>query len=67
VKNVIIPIFLSLLVCGTALAETRYVSDNLEITMRSGKGTRYSKKTRMPVIPRFASRAARKAGSCHVF
>jgi SH3 domain protein len=41
VKNVIIPIFLSLLVCGTALAETRYVSDNLEITMRSGKGTSY--------------------------
>ncbi|MGD8631441.1 MAG: TIGR04211 family SH3 domain-containing protein [Gammaproteobacteria bacterium] len=40
-KNVIIPIFLSLLVCGTALAETRYVSDNLEITMRSGKGTSY--------------------------
>jgi SH3 domain protein len=41
VKNAIIPIFLSLLVCGTALAETRYVSDNLEITMRSGKGTSY--------------------------
>jgi SH3 domain protein len=41
VKNIIIPIFLSLLVCGTALAETRYVSDNLEITMRSGKGTSY--------------------------
>ena len=40
-KNIIIPIFLSLLVCGTALAETRYVSDNLEITMRSGKGTSY--------------------------
>lgn len=40
-KNAIIPIFLSLLVCGTALAETRYVSDNLEITMRSGKGTNY--------------------------
>jgi len=41
VKNAIIPLFLSLLVCGTALAETRYVSDNLEITMRSGKGTSY--------------------------
>jgi len=41
VKNAIIPVFLSLLVCGTALAETRYVSDNLEITMRSGKGTSY--------------------------
>ena len=40
-KNAIIPVFLSLLVCGTALAETRYVSDNLEITMRSGKGTSY--------------------------
>jgi SH3 domain protein len=41
VKNAIIPVFLSLLVTGTALAETRYVSDNLEITMRSGKGTSY--------------------------
>jgi SH3 domain protein len=41
VKNAIIPVFLSLLVSGTALAETRYVSDNLEITMRSGKGTSY--------------------------
>jgi SH3 domain protein len=41
VKNAIILLFLSLLVCGTALAETRYVSDNLEITMRSGKGTSY--------------------------
>jgi SH3 domain protein len=41
VKNAIIPVFLSVLVCGTALAETRYVSDNLEITMRSGKGTSY--------------------------
>ena len=40
-KNAIIPVFLSLLVTGTALAETRYVSDNLEITMRSGKGTSY--------------------------
>jgi len=41
VKNAIIPVFISLLVTGTALAETRYVSDNLEITMRSGKGTSY--------------------------
>ncbi|HYQ72809.1 MAG TPA: TIGR04211 family SH3 domain-containing protein [Gammaproteobacteria bacterium] len=40
-KNAIIPVFLSLLVCSTAFAETRYVSDNLEITMRSGKGTSY--------------------------
>ena len=40
-KNAIIPVFISLLVTGTALAETRYVSDNLEITMRSGKGTSY--------------------------
>ena len=40
-KNAIIPVFLSLLITGTALAETRYVSDNLEITMRSGKGTSY--------------------------
>jgi SH3 domain protein len=41
VKNAIILVILSLLVSGTALAETRYVSDNLEITMRSGKGTSY--------------------------
>ena len=40
-KNAIILISLSLLVCGNALADTRYVSDNLEITMRSGKGTSY--------------------------
>jgi len=41
VKNAIVPVFLLMLVSGTALAETRYVSDNLEITMRSGKGTSY--------------------------
>jgi len=41
VKNPIFLVFLSLLVTGTALAETRYVSDSLEITMRSGKGTSY--------------------------
>jgi SH3 domain protein len=41
VKNAIIPVILLLLSSGTALAETRYVSDNLEITMRSGKGTSY--------------------------
>ena len=40
-KNPIFLVFLSLLVTGTALAETRYVSDSLEITMRSGKGTSY--------------------------
>ena len=40
-KNAIVPVFLLLLVSGTALAETRYVSDNLEITMRSGTGTSY--------------------------
>lgn len=38
--------FAILLVClttaGNALAETRYVSDSLEITMRSGKGNSYS-------------------------
>jgi SH3 domain protein len=41
VKNAIIPVVLLLLSSGAALAETRYVSDNLEITMRSGKGTSY--------------------------
>jgi SH3 domain protein len=30
-----------LVLTGNALAETRYVSDTLEITMRSGKGTSY--------------------------
>jgi SH3 domain protein len=35
------PVFLSLILVlsGNALAETRYVSDSLEITMRSGKST----------------------------
>ena len=32
----------SLSLCASALAETRYVSDDLEITMRSGKGNSYS-------------------------
>jgi len=41
VKNVIIPASLLLLACGSAIGETRYVSDNLEITMRNGKGTNY--------------------------
>ncbi|MDX1697456.1 MAG: TIGR04211 family SH3 domain-containing protein [Thiohalobacterales bacterium] len=33
--------FLALAVAGQAQAESRYVSDTLEITMRSGKGTSY--------------------------
>jgi SH3 domain protein len=41
VKNVLFIVSLSLMVTGTAFAETRYVSDTLEITMRSGKGTSY--------------------------
>ena len=40
-KNVLFIVSLSLMVTGTAFAETRYVSDTLEITMRSGKGTSY--------------------------
>ncbi|NNJ93947.1 MAG: TIGR04211 family SH3 domain-containing protein [Halobacteria archaeon] len=32
---------LALFVAGQAMGETRYVSDTLEITMRSGKGTSY--------------------------
>ncbi len=36
-----VPVFLTLflVLAGNALAETRYVSDSLEITMRSGKST----------------------------
>jgi len=41
VKNVLITVSLLLVLAGNALAETRYVSDTLEITMRSGKGTSY--------------------------
>lgn len=41
-NNVFIPVILLLLSSGTALAETRYVSDNLEITLRNGKGTSYA-------------------------
>jgi SH3 domain protein len=41
VKQAIAVLIFSLIVCGNALAETRYVSDLLEITMRSGKGTSY--------------------------
>jgi len=41
VKKAIIPVSLLLLVCGSAIGETRYVSDNLEVTLRNGKGTNY--------------------------
>ena len=40
-KNVFILAFCFLMLTGTAFAETRYVSDTLEITMRSGKGTKF--------------------------
>ncbi len=38
-RKLLISVCLSILVSGHALAETRYVSDRLEITMRSGKST----------------------------
>jgi len=41
VKNALYTVSLLLVLTGNALAETRYVSDTLEITMRSGKGTSY--------------------------
>jgi SH3 domain protein len=41
VKNALFTVSLLLVLAGNALAETRYVSDTLEITMRSGKGTGY--------------------------
>jgi len=41
VKNALLTVSLLLVLGGNALAETRYVSDTLEITMRSGKGTGY--------------------------
>jgi SH3 domain protein len=41
VKNVFLFVILSLMLAGQAIAESRYVSDTLEITMRSGKGTSY--------------------------
>jgi SH3 domain protein len=37
--NKLLIITLALILSGTALAETRYVSDTLEITMRSGQST----------------------------
>ncbi len=40
-KNVLILVSLFLVMIGNAIAETRYISDRLEITMRSGKGTNY--------------------------
>jgi SH3 domain protein len=39
VKQALSFLFLLVLLTGTALAETRYVSDRLEITMRSGTST----------------------------
>jgi len=41
VKNIFILVSCFLMLTGTAIAETRYVSDTLEITMRSGKGTKF--------------------------
>lgn len=40
-KRTLLLVILTLLLAGKAAAETRYVSDMLEITMRSGKGTSY--------------------------
>jgi len=41
VKNVFLAISLFLVFSAQLMAESRYVSDTLEITMRSGKGTSY--------------------------
>jgi len=41
VKSIILTLALVLGVLGQAMAETRYVSDRLEIQMRSGKGTQF--------------------------
>jgi SH3 domain protein len=41
VKNLHFLVFLLCFIAGNSLAETLYVSDMLEITMRSGKGTNY--------------------------
>jgi len=41
VKNIFILASCFLMLTGTAFAETQYVSDTLEITMRSGKGTNF--------------------------
>ena len=40
-KNIFILAACFLMLTGNAVAETRYVSDTLEITMRSGKGTNF--------------------------
>ena len=40
-KNIFILASCFLMLTGTAFAETQYVSDTLEITMRSGKGTNF--------------------------
>ena len=40
-KNAYLLVALLFILAGNAAAETRYVSDMLEITMRSGKGTSY--------------------------
>lgn len=40
-KNIFILVSCFLMLAGNAVAETRYVSDTLEITMRSGKGTNF--------------------------
>jgi len=41
VKNIFFLVSCLLVLSGNAVAETRYVSDTLEITMRSGKGTSF--------------------------
>jgi SH3 domain protein len=41
VKTILLLVTLTFAFAGHAMAETRYVSDTLEITMRSGKGTSY--------------------------
>ena len=40
-KNIFILVSCFLVLTGTVFAETQYVSDTLEITMRSGKGTNF--------------------------
>ncbi len=40
-KHIYVLVSLLFILAGNAAAETRYVSDMLEITMRSGKGTSY--------------------------
>ena len=40
-KNIFMVVSCLLILTGNATAETRYVSDTLEITMRSGKGTSF--------------------------